>query len=152
MYTNLDNRGTFTEVFTVHSMDLKVVDNGDGTLTITSLQTGWLPALRHQRQARPQRPRPDPDRGPDRDNGTPDDPFDDEFLEDHGLVKGSTGRNDTQGRNFCEDLRQFSAAQEATFRGLGGVLSGTEPPEGGAAGLGRDVPGAAAGHQHAAAA
>ncbi len=24
------------------------------------------------------------------------------------LVKGSTGRNDTQGRDFCEDIRLFT--------------------------------------------
>ena len=110
VYTNLDNGGTFTEIFTVHSMDLKVVDNGDGTLTITTLQTGGYRlydtngklVLKDPGQIRTQ--------ALIGDNGTPDDPFDDVFLEDLGLIKGSTGRNDTQGRNFCDDLRQFSAA------------------------------------------
>jgi hypothetical protein len=31
------------------------------------------------------------------DGGTPSDPFDDEVIDDLGLVKGSTGRND----DFC---------------------------------------------------
>ena len=42
-------------------------------------------------------------------NGTPDDPFDDEEIENSFvLVKASTGRNDTQGRDFCEDLVLFT--------------------------------------------
>jgi hypothetical protein len=41
--------------------------------------------------------------------GTPSDPSDDEFLEFLGVVKGSTGRNDLEGRNFCDDLREFTA-------------------------------------------
>ena len=110
VYTNLDNHGTLTEVFTVHSMDLEVTDNGDGTLTIISLQTGGYRiydtngklVLKDPGQIRTQ--------ALIGDNGTPDDPFDDVFLEDLGLIKGSTGRNDTQGRDFCDDLRQFSAA------------------------------------------
>jgi hypothetical protein len=39
--------------------------------------------------------------------GTPADPTDDVFLEDLGLVKGSTGRNDTEGRDFCADIHEF---------------------------------------------
>ena len=110
VYTNLDNHGTLTEVFTVHSMDLKVVDNGDGTLTITSLQTGGYRLYDNQGKLVLQDPGQIRSEVLIDDNGTPGDPFDDEFLEDHGLVKGSTGRNDTQGRDFCDDLRQFSAA------------------------------------------
>src|ERR687892_402717 len=37
----------------------------------------------------------------------PTDFSDDEFIADLGLVKGSTGRNDTQGRDFCEDIHTF---------------------------------------------
>ena len=36
--------------------------------------------------------------------GTPADPEDDTFLEDLGVVKGSTGRNDLEGHDFCDDL------------------------------------------------
>jgi hypothetical protein len=81
VYTHLDNGGTLTEVLTVHSMDLTVVDNGDGTLTITSLQTGGYRI--HDTRGKL-------------------------VLLDHGIVFGSTGRNDTQGRDFCDDLREFT--------------------------------------------
>jgi hypothetical protein len=105
--TNLANGKTFTQVFSVLSKDLKVTDNGDGTLTILVLATGGYRAY-----------------GPDGrllfndpgqvrfeilidHGGTPTDPFDDEFLEFLGLVKGSTGRNDTEGRDFCADINEF---------------------------------------------
>jgi hypothetical protein len=109
VYTNLDNGGTFTEVFTVHSMDLKVVDNGDGTLTITSLQTGGYRLYDTNGKLVLLDPGQIRSEALIGDNGTPDDPFDDVFLEDHGIVFGSTGRNDTQGRDFCDDLREFTA-------------------------------------------
>jgi hypothetical protein len=114
VYTNLTNGGTLTEVFTVHSMDLKVVDNGTvgpnaNTLTIISLQTGSDRlydtngnfVLNDPGQIRTEILVPD--------NGTPNDPFDDGDAQFVSLVKGSTGRNDTQGRNFCEDLVTFTS-------------------------------------------
>lgn len=104
VWTNLANGLTVTNRFAVREMDLEIVDNGDGTLTLTVLATGA-----------------DQYRGPDGrlaftnpgqiryqllidHGGTPTDPSDDEFLEDLGLVKGSTGRNDTEGRDFCDDV------------------------------------------------
>ena len=78
--------------------DLKVTDNGDGTLTILVLGTGNFTLYGQDGKAIARNP------GQVRfevliDNaGTPDDPFDDEFIADLGLVKGSTGRND----DFCE--------------------------------------------------
>ena len=39
--------------------------------------------------------------------GTPTDPSDDEFLEFPGVVKGSTGRNDLEGHDFCADIHEF---------------------------------------------
>ncbi len=106
-YTNLANNKTFTEVFNALHKDLKVTDNGDGTLTILGLATGSFKVY-----------------GPDgkllfRDPGqirfeilidhagTPTDPSDDEFIEFLGVVKGSTGRNDLEGRDFCDDIHQF---------------------------------------------
>jgi len=97
-----------THVINFVSRDLKVTDNGDGTLTIIVLSTGsakWF--------------------GPDGelvfnepgqirfellvdDNGTPTDPFDDGETEFVGLVKGSTGRNDTEGHDSCEDFRAIT--------------------------------------------
>jgi hypothetical protein len=97
VYTNRDNSKTVTFAVTRVNKDLRVTDNGDGTLTILALQTGN-----------------DVFYGPDgnvigRDpgqirleilvdhSGTPTDPSDDEFLAEE-LVKGSTGRSD----DFCE--------------------------------------------------
>jgi hypothetical protein len=105
--TNLANDKTLTQTFTVLTKDLKVTDNGDGTLTILVLATGGSKVY-----------------GPDGKllfndpgqirfeilidhGGTPTDPSDDEFLEFLGLVKGSTGRNDLQDRDFCADIHEF---------------------------------------------
>jgi hypothetical protein len=42
-------------------------------------------------------------------NGTPDDPFDDEEVADSfRVVLDSTGRNDTEGRDFCADVVEFT--------------------------------------------
>ena len=77
--------------------DLKVTDNGDGTLTILVLGTGNFVVYDHDGKAIARNP------GQVRfeilidDGGTPQDPSDDEFLEFLGDVKGSTGRND----DFC---------------------------------------------------
>jgi hypothetical protein len=106
-FTNLANDKTITHVFNTVSKDLKVTDNGDGTLTILVLATGSDKIF-----------------GPDGEflfndpgqtrfeilidhGGTPTDPSDDEFLEDLGVVKGSTGRNDLEGRDFCDDIHEF---------------------------------------------
>jgi hypothetical protein len=42
--------------------------------------------------------------------GTPEDPFDDVEIEgSFQIVRESTGRNDTQGRDFCADLVTFTS-------------------------------------------
>ena len=99
---------TFTEVDNFIVKDQRVTDNGDGTLTILIKATGSVKFY-----------------GPDGkllfndpgrtqfeilvDNGgTPQNPEDDVFLEELGIVKGSTGRNDTAGRDFCEDFLEFT--------------------------------------------
>jgi hypothetical protein len=108
-WTNLATGRSLTSVFRTVSKDLKITDNGDGTFTILVLSTGGGKVY-----------------GPDGkllfsedgqirfeiliDNaGTPSDPFDDVFLEDLGLVKGSTGTNDTEDRDFCEDMHEFTS-------------------------------------------
>jgi hypothetical protein len=105
-YTNLENGKTFTLVQATRGADQRIVDNGDGTITLTFKHTGRSFAY-----------------GPDGNrlfvdtgqvqvqvvidyNGTPGDPDDDEILEDLGLVK-LTGRQDTDGRDFCDDLLTF---------------------------------------------
>ena len=97
VYTNRANSKTVTLEVTRVNKDLRVTDNGDGTLTILALATGN-----------------DVYYGPDGKvigrnpgqirveilidhGGTPTDPSDDEFLAEE-LVKGSTGRSD----DFCE--------------------------------------------------
>lgn len=103
-FTNVANGKTLTSVFDNVVKDLKVTDNGDGTLTILVMATGSNKIY-----------------GPDGrllfndpgqirfevlidHGGTPADPSDDEFITDLGLVKGSTGRNDLEGLDFCADL------------------------------------------------
>jgi hypothetical protein len=102
--TNPLNGKSFTQVFNTVNKDLKVTDNGDGTLTILVLSTGSLKVY-----------------GPDGTllfnepgqvrfellidhNGTPTDPTDDAEPVFLGIVKGSTGRNDTEGHDFCTDV------------------------------------------------
>lgn len=98
VYTNVDNDKFVTETFTVVNKDLRVTDNGDGTLTILALATGNGTLYGEDGKAIARNP------GQVRvafivdHGGTPTDPSDDVFLEDLGLVKGSTGRTD----DFCE--------------------------------------------------
>ena len=106
-WTNVANDKTLTVVDNFVDKDQKITDNDDGTLTILVLGAGSTKVY-----------------GPDGKllfndpgqtrfevlidhNGTPSDPSDDEFLEFLGVVKGSTGRNDLEGRDFCEDIQTF---------------------------------------------
>ena len=76
------------------SKDLEIVDNGDGTLTITVLATGNFTVYGADGKAIARNP------GQVRfqfivdHGGTPADPSDDVELVDLGLIKGSTGRSD----------------------------------------------------------
>jgi hypothetical protein len=98
----LPNGHTFVIEFTLNNKDMRVTDNGDGTLTIVGQGVGnFVVSGSHS-------PVVLRDTGMTRvevliDNaGTPTDPFDDEFLEFLGVVKESTGRNDLG--DFCADL------------------------------------------------
>jgi hypothetical protein len=102
-YTNLATGKTMSETIRVVDKDLKVTNNGDGTLTMLVLATGS-----HKVYANGKLFLSDPgqvrfaflvDHG-----GTPADPTDDEFIADLGIIKESTGRNDLEGRDFCEDF------------------------------------------------
>ena len=96
-FTNRANGKTVTLTSRVINHDLRVTDNGDGTLTILILATGNDVFYGPDGKAIGRNP------GQIRfeilvdHGGTPTDPFDDEFLADLGVVKGSTGRND----DFC---------------------------------------------------
>jgi hypothetical protein len=97
--THTYNGVTTRFLLTSPSRDLKVVDNGDGTLTITVLATGNAVLYGPTGKAIARDPgqirfRFDVDHG-----GTPTDPSDDEEIEgSFEIIKSSTGRSD----DFCE--------------------------------------------------
>jgi hypothetical protein len=96
--TNPATGKSLTVVVKATEKDLRVTDNGDGTLTILVLATGNAVLYGENGKAIARNP------GQIRfkllvdDGGTPSDPSDDEFLADRVVVKGSTGRSD----DFCE--------------------------------------------------
>ena len=108
--TNLDNNGTFTNVFTNNSRDHTIVDNGDGTITITVYASGSSRfydtngefVLKDPGQIR---------FAFDIDyNGTPGDPNDDvEVPDSFRIVRPSTGNSDLSQRDFCADLVEFTS-------------------------------------------
>jgi hypothetical protein len=102
-YTNLANGKTVTSVFNDIGHDLKITDNGDGTLTVVTMFAGTATL-----------------EGPDGTvlvreagtirieflvdaNGTPTDPSDDVLL-DTQIVKEHTG---LVGPDFCDTIHQF---------------------------------------------
>jgi hypothetical protein len=97
VFTNTANDKSVTSVARFIEKDLRVTDNGDGTLTILVLVTGNGVVYGEDGKAIARNP------GQIRFEilvdhaGTPADPSDDVFLEDLGMVKGSTGRSD----DFC---------------------------------------------------
>jgi hypothetical protein len=108
--TNLETGGTFTNVFTANSRDHTIVDNGDGTVTITTYASGGSRfydadgklVLRDPGQTR---------FAVDIDyNGTPGDPSDDvEVPDSFRVVRSSTGNSDLSNRDFCADLKEFTS-------------------------------------------
>jgi hypothetical protein len=91
--TNLTNGKTVTLVNAAHNKDLKLTDNGDGTLTAVNFGTGNTVLYGPDGKAIARNP------GQSRfellfdQNGTPTDLSDDELISME-LVKGSTGRSD----------------------------------------------------------
>ena len=110
VFTNTDNGGTYTQVFTANSRDRKIVDNGDGTITIYSQASGtsrWYDTNGKLVLMDP---------GQFRWSividyaGTPGDPSDDvEVPDSFQVVRESTGRNDLVNRDFCADLFEFTS-------------------------------------------
>jgi hypothetical protein len=108
--TNLNTGGTYTNVFTSNSRDHTIVDNGDGTITITTFSSGGSRfydtngnfVLKDPGQVR---------FAVDIDyNGTPGDPSDDvEVPDSFRIVRPSTGNSDFSQRDFCADLVQFTS-------------------------------------------
>jgi hypothetical protein len=103
VWTNLETGKTFTEVFAAASREITVTDNGDGTLTVVVQAAGGY----HSYDSDGKHFLRDP--GMTRfvllfdDSGTPDDPEDDvvTFVD---VVKESTGLNELEGHDFCEDF------------------------------------------------
>jgi hypothetical protein len=95
--TNLANGKAITGTFNVIEKALHATDNGDGTVTALFLGTGNEVTYGPDGKAIARNP------GQIRfellidENGTPNDPTDDEVLAFLGLVKESTGRTD----DFC---------------------------------------------------
>jgi hypothetical protein len=109
VHTNLNTGGTFTEVFANNSRDHKIVDNGDGTITITEFASGGFRAYDQTGKLVLKDPGSirfafDVDY-----NGTPGNPDDDVEIDgSFRIIRESTGRNDTQGGDFCADLVRFT--------------------------------------------
>jgi hypothetical protein len=107
--TNLSNGGTYTNVFTATSKDQTIVDNGDGTITITTFAAGGSRFYDTDGNFVLKDP------GEIRFSivldymGTPGDPSDDVEVEDSfQLVRPSTGNSDFSDRDFCADLLEFT--------------------------------------------
>ena len=96
-FTNPDNDRYVTESFHVIEKDLRVTDNGDGTFTLVVLVTGNSTVYGMDGKAIARNPGQVRDEILIDNNGTPQDPSDDEFLEFIQEIKGSTGRTD----DFC---------------------------------------------------
>lgn len=107
--TNLQTGGTYTNVFSASSKDQTIVDNGDGTITITVFAAGGSRFYDHTGKLVLKDPGEvrfafDIDY-----NGTPGNPDDDiEVPDSSHLVRGSTGLNQLDGRDFCADVALFT--------------------------------------------
>jgi len=96
-FTNPDNGRYVTESFRVIEKDLRVTDNGDGTFTLVVLATGNSTTYGMDGKAIARNPGQVRDEILIDNNGTPQDPSDDEFLAFIREIKGATGRTD----DFC---------------------------------------------------
>ena len=109
MFTNLNNGGTYTNVFAANSREHKIVDNGDGTITIFVQGSGvdrWYESNGRLVLV---------DSGNFRfaiDTSTstahPATPVTTRKSPTPSVVRDSTGRNDITDRDFCEDLLKFT--------------------------------------------
>ncbi|NNF54235.1 MAG: hypothetical protein HKN03_07315 [Acidimicrobiales bacterium] len=108
VWTNQDTGRSFRMEQAGVDKDAKVVDNGDGTLTIIVLATGTTRFYDNSGRM------VFSENGQIRfevlvdHNGTPDDYTDDGDGVFQGIVKPSTGTNGTDGRDFCDDLAYFT--------------------------------------------
>ncbi len=108
VWTNLTTGSSLTLVTNLLVKDQQITDNGDGTLSIVVKSSGGVNVFGPDGELLFKDP------GQSRSlllidhGGTPADPSDDAFLEDLGRIKGSTGRNDLEGRGFCDLVRDYA--------------------------------------------
>lgn len=108
LFTNLETGRSLRLDRAGVDKDAKIVDNGDGTLTIIVLATGSEKLYANGRLLFS-------NNGQIRfevlvdHNGTPTDYTDDADGVFIRIVKPSTGTNGGDGRNFCADLQQFTS-------------------------------------------
>lgn len=108
--TNLENGGTYTNVFTGNSKDQVITDNGDGTITITVFASGGSRFYDTDGNFVLKDPGEVRFAFDVNYNGTPSDPTDDEEIPDSfRVVRGSTGNSDFSDRDFCADLVEFTS-------------------------------------------
>lgn len=108
--TNLETGGTYTQIFTANSKDQTIVDNGDGTITITVFASGGSRFYDTDGNFVLKDPGGVRFAFDVNYNGTPSDPSDDEFIEgSFRLVRASTGNSDFSDRDFCADLVEFTS-------------------------------------------
>jgi len=108
-WTNLNNGGTFTNVFTSNFHDAKITDNHNGTITIDFYGAGGSRYYDNAGKLVLKDPGNIRFRTVVDYNGTPANPGDDIELS-FEVIRPSTGRTDTNGRDFCNDVLIFSAA------------------------------------------
>jgi hypothetical protein len=97
VFTNPDNGNAVTGEQKLLSKDLRVTDNGDGTLTILGQNAANVVVYGPDGKAIARTPGQIRFEALIDNGGTPSDPSDDEQLEFLGIVKGPTGRTD----DFC---------------------------------------------------
>ena len=107
--TNLLTGGTYTNVFTSNGKDQTIVDNGDGTITITDFASGGSRYYDTHGNLVLKDPGEVRFSNVIDYNGTPGDPNDDiEVPGSFQIVRASTGNSDFSNRDFCADLVQFT--------------------------------------------
>ena len=108
--TNLATGGTFTQIFTAHFKDQTIVDNGDGTITITVLGAGGSRFYDTDGNLVLKDPGSISFAFDVNFMKTPSDPSDDVFVDgSFRIVRPSTGNSDFSTRDFCTDLRTFTS-------------------------------------------
>ena len=108
--TNLKTGGTYTNIFTANSRDHTIVDNGDGTITITTFASGGSRYYDSNGKLVLKDPGEVRYAVDINYNGTPGDPSDDVTVPNSfRIVRGSTGNSDFSNRDFCADLVTFTS-------------------------------------------